>query len=59
MKDKLFNFRVSPEWLEERRNNMQLISPEEKSLSAYIMEMVELGEEFVRVTGARKESKNG
>ena len=58
MKDKLFNFRVSPEWLETRRKYMQELSPEEKSLSAYIMEMVELGEEFVRATGARKAAKS-
>ena len=44
MKDKLFNFRVSEDWLERRRREMERLRPGRKSLSTYIMEMVELGE---------------
>lgn len=44
MKDKLFNFRTSEEWLEARRREMERLRPECQSLSRYIMEMVEIGE---------------
>ena len=59
MKDKLFNFRVTEEWLDRRRREMERLRPGQRSLSSYIMEMVEIGEIMAPIMEIEKGAEDG